>query len=147
MIPALFLVYLYGIFIIIVAIKGLIAKKYRNYSDAVMIIILLAAGVLQGMFLSGGALIVIYAVIKFKDKSVIRSNIAPVWIILNGFIFIQDIVNKNFSEEIIILSLFALVPLLCSFIIGGIIHKKIKQTVFVKLTYILLIISGIMLFI
>lgn len=40
------------------------------------------------MFLSGGALLVIYAVNALKEKSVIRATLAPVWIILNTLMLI-----------------------------------------------------------
>ncbi len=135
--------FLYGVLIIVVAIRGLLVKKQSNLPSWALILIVLGAGVIHGMFLSGGALLVLYAVSVLKDKSMIRATLAPVWIILNCIILVQDITVGVFTGEILRLAAYCVLPLLFALIIGNILHKVIRQAAFVKLTYILLIASGL----
>ncbi|MFR3092292.1 MAG: hypothetical protein ACLTMP_11695 [Eggerthella lenta] len=46
-------------------------------------IILALAGLIQGMFVSGGALLVIYAVQKLRDQQQFRITLSAVWTVLN----------------------------------------------------------------
>lgn len=144
-IPVAFLQDIYALIIILVAVRGLCQDKSREYSEGMLYCILAIAGIVHGMFLSGGAFIIIYAVHKLKDKSIIRSSVAPVWIVLNGFIFLQDIYLGRFRPSVITTTVYSFIPLLLAFFIGGYLHRKMKQSVFVKMTYVLLIISGVML--
>lgn len=146
-IPIAFLQDIYAVILIFVAVRGLYSGKSKEYSNRMLYFILIIAGVVHGMFLSGGAFIIIYAVHKLKDKSVIRSSVAPVWIVLNGFIFLQDIFTGRFQPSVIRTSLYCILPLSLAFVIGGYLHKKMNQSFFVKMTYVLLTISGVMLLI
>ena len=107
------------------------------------VIVLLGAGLLHGMFLSGGSLLVIYAVAVLKEKSVIRATLAPVWLILNSFILIYDILKQNFTTQTLVLSALCLPAAALALWIGNRLHKKIPQTFFIRLTYSLLILSGL----
>ena len=102
----------------------------------------LLAGIIHGMFLSGGSLLVIYAVAVLKDKSVIRATLAPVWIVLNGSMLIQNIAEGAVTAEILRLTGWCVIPVITALYLGQILHKRMKQEFFVKLTYVLLIISG-----
>ena len=134
---------LYGFFILIVAAKGLLVKKEPTLSGGTLIGVLLGAGVIHGMFLSGGSLLVIYAVAVLKDKSVIRATLSPVWLILNLLLLVQDCIAGNFTTQVLALSALCIVPVIVAMAVGSVLHKKLKQAVFVKLTYVLLIVSGI----
>lgn len=134
---------IYGIFIIFVAIRGLFEKKHGDIPPWALILIVIAAGVIHGMFLSGGSLLVLYAVSVLKEKSVIRGTLAPVWIILNIIILVQDITVGVINKEVLLLVAYCVIPLFLALIIGNMLHKIIRQELFVKLTYLLLIASGL----
>lgn len=134
---------MYGALIIIVAIRGLFVKKQSELPAWALIFIVLGAGVIHGMFLSGGALLVLYAVSVLKDKSMIRATLAPVWVILNCIILVQDIMVGVFTPEILRLTAFSIPPLILALVLGNILHKVIRQEAFVKLTYMLLIVAGL----
>ena len=138
---------IYGILIIIVAFKGLFIKKTFKTSPFILVVVLVVAGIIHGVFLSGGALLVIYAVNVLKDKGKIRATLAPVWIILNLIILAQDVAVANFTTYNLTLTLMCIVPLIMALFIGFKLHDKMNQNVFVKVTYVLLIISGITLLI
>lgn len=137
------LAYLYGVFIIIIAVRGLFVKEQKSHSKAVLIGIVLLAGVIHGMFLSGGSLLVIYAVIALKDKSVIRATLTPVWLVLNSIMLVQDIYFQRITPHVLQLIGYCIIPIILAVIFGDYLHKKMNQVFFVKLTYGLLILSGL----
>lgn len=146
LLPVDWLSRLYGILIILVAIKGLFVKKQFSLPEWMLLVVVLAAGVIHGMFLSGGSLLVIYAITVLKDKSVIRATLAPVWIFLNLIILAQDIWAGHVTSHCLVLAVCCLPPVCLALYIGNLLHKRIPQDFFVKLTYLLLILSGASLF-
>ena len=152
-----------GVFIIIVAILGLIKlffpfkklkeKKEKLPQDAITITtlisdygLLLGSGIIHGMFVSGGPLLIAYLTKKIKDKDQFRATISTVWILLNGIIFATDCINGVYTKPLLLTQGIA-IPFMCAGVaIGGFLYKHMSQKVFVILTYILLIISGVSLF-
>lgn len=133
-----------GIFILYVSIKGIlpINKKPIN-SKIALSLILIMAGIIHGMFVVGGPLVVIYATYKLKNKAEFRATLSLVWIVLNGLIFIKGIFAGQFNGEVITLLTPSILALGCGMILGEILYKKMNQQVFMKITYFLLIVSGI----
>lgn len=134
---------IYGVLIICIAIRGLMTEKNMKIPANLLIVVVLIAGVVHGMFLSGGALLVIYAVEVLKEKSVIRATLAPVWIVLNTLMLIKNLAAGEVTGNILQLTVWCVVAVIPALVIGNVLHKKIRQERFVKLTYVLLIISGI----
>lgn len=141
--PADILLTIYGTVIILIALKNLFIKKNINLPKVVLICVLFMAGIMHGMFVSGGALLVIYSVRVLKNKDEFRATIAPIWVLLNTYMMIDYIRNDMVNRENIILILAGIIPLLLAIYIGNKLQKKMNQQAFLKLTYILLIISGI----
>lgn len=141
--PSVVLMKIYGALIICVAIRGLTVKKEMKISNGGLVWVLFLSEVIHGMFLSGGALLVIYAVNALKEKSVIRATLAPVWIILNTLMLIQEWISGRVTGKMLGLTGACVIPVFVAIIIGSALHKRIRQDVFVKLTYALLVISGI----
>lgn len=145
--PARILMSAYGGLLILAALCGLFRKKERSLPAGALICVVLLAGIIHGMFLSGGSLLVIYAVAVLKEKSVIRATLAPVWVVLNGSMLIQNIAEGAVNAEILRLTGWCVIPVIIALYLGQLLHKRMKQEFFVKLTYVLLIISGITLLI
>lgn len=132
----------YGIFILLIALKGLLIRKTFALPGWILLLSVLGAGVIHGMFLSGGSLLVIYAIAVLRDKSVIRATLAPVWLILNTVLLIQDIVSARFNAHILMLCVLCIPPVLLALRLGNTLHKRINQTLFTRLTYVLLVFSA-----
>lgn len=141
--PSPILLKIYGIVILAIALKNLLVKKEKKLSNIVLIIVLLVSGVIHGMFVSGGALLVVYASQVLRDKDEFRATIAPVWVILNTFMGIQQLQSGYFTKEVLILIGVSIVPLFAAVLLGNWLQKKINQKTFLKMTYILLAISGL----
>ena len=138
---------IYAIFIILIALKGLLVKKELNLSEFNLIIIILAAGIIHGMFISGGPLLIIYAVKRLKDKEKFRATLSPIWIVLNTYILIKQIFTGVITISIMKAVLWAIPALLVGVVLGNRLAKKMSQEAFLKLSYVLLLISGVSLII
>ena len=138
-----FLLPCYGIFILLIALKKLLIPREIQMPGWLLTGSLLAAGILHGMFVSGGALLVVYASAVIKDKDQFRATVAPVWVILNLFLMISDELHGGMTAEVLKITGLGIIPLFLAIYIGNKIQKKINQSVFLKLTYILLAVSGL----
>lgn len=141
--PLYFLLKAYGVLIIAIALKNLFFKGGRALPRPVLILVLLAAGVVHGMFVSGGALLVVYAAQTLKDKDAFRATVAPVWVVLNTCMAANHAVSGLFTQQALLLIAVSLLPLAVAVWAGNRIQKKINQQTFLRLTYILLAISGL----
>ncbi|WP_319200523.1 sulfite exporter TauE/SafE family protein [uncultured Ilyobacter sp.] len=142
--PLQLLLTTYGILIILIALKGLLIEKSFNIPSFLMLIVLVSAGIIHGMFVSGGSLLVIYAVKTFKDKNEFRATIAPVWVILNTFMVFDHIGNGYITKKVVILLLLSIIPMFLGIGLGNKLYDKINQKLFLKFTYLLLGISGLL---
>lgn len=155
------LLILYGIMIIAIAIKKLLFSRTNtdkasynsktssehgstSISKLFMLIILLTAGIIHGMFVSGGALLVVYAAAVLKDKEEFRATIAMIWLTTGCYMTGTQIMLGNFNTHVIMLLIVGIVPVFAGTLIGTKLVKKIPQKIFMKLTYILLLLSGAM---
>lgn len=140
--PLDLLLVFYGVLVILVALKKMFVKKEVTLPGWAMIFVLLAAGIIHGMFLSGGALLVIYAVSVLKDKDEFRATVAPVWVILNALLIPSHFASGYYTKESVMAILISILPLVASILVGNFLYKRINQKQFLYITYILLIISG-----
>lgn len=140
--PAI-LVPVYGIIIVGVALKNLIMKQSDSPIPSwVAIPVLLGAGIIHGMFASGGALLVVYLVSTFRDKATFRANVAAVWSILNAVLMFNDYQKGLYNAEFAHLLVLGIVPLVIAIYLGNKIHDMINQQMFNKVTYCLLLAAG-----
>jgi hypothetical protein len=58
----------------------------------------------------------------------------------------KDYVNGFYDQEVIFLTIASILPLVAATYAGNRIHDKISQSLFMKISYILLILSGVFLF-
>ena len=126
----------------IIALKNLILKKEVTVPPSILLIVLLLSGIIHGMFVSGGALLVVYAVQVFKDKDEFRATIAPVWVVLNTYMAFSQYKSGLFTSSNINLILLSTIPLFIATWVGGKLAEKLDKNIFLNLTYILLILSG-----
>ena len=140
-----------GMIVIAFAVMNSV-KFFRHREDKelpapVSVILLVLSGVVHGMFVCGGPLLVTYASGKLKDKDEFRGTLSAVWIILNGILFVSDIIGGSFDAPTVRLTLISAAVLAAALVAGNLISKKMSRKVFLILTYVLMLISGISLLI
>lgn len=140
---------LLGIFIILLSIQGgwkLLKEKKpdreKKWSGG-LYFLLAAAGVVHGMFVSGGPLLIGYLTKRIEDKVRFRATISTVWVVLNSLILADDIRGGVWSLELVGIQLVSVPFLLAGMVIGTKLYSIMSQRLFMIITYILLIISGI----
>ena len=142
------LVPLYGAIIVGVALKNLIFKQSASVlPNWIAIPVLLGAGIIHGMFASGGALLVVYLVATFRDKDSFRANVASVWTILNLVLMFNDYEKGLYNTEFFELLGLGVIPLVIAIYLGNKIHDMINQKMFNRVTYCLLLAAGSMILI
>lgn len=137
------LLMIYGVIILLIAGKNLLCHRQYTLPKALLLVILLLAGVIHGMFVSGGALLVVYATQVLKEKEEFRATLAPVWVVLNSILLVSQVRQGVFAEGNIRLILISIIPLFAATWIGKKLVKKVSQKVFLNLTYVLLLVSGL----
>lgn len=134
----------YGVFLIAYALYRLISRKEsKSVPLWAGVLIMLAAGVLQTLFLSGGALLVIYASAVLPDKERFRATISPVWVLLNAILLVQYVQKGMFTPEVLGIGAVSLLPLALGILLGNWLHGKISQKLFMTICFLLLLINGV----
>lgn len=132
----------YGVMIIGIAFKNLFLRNTGSDDKAASSVILILAGVIHGMFVSGGALLVVYAARVLKDKHEFRATMASVWVVLNTIIAAQQITTGLYAKENVQLVMLSVIPIGIANYVGNRIYGKTSQENFMKITYVLLFLSG-----
>lgn len=135
-----------GIIVIVFAVYNAILfflKVEKEPNKILAILLLVAAGVVHGIFVCGGPLLVTYAAAKIKDKEKFRATLSAVWIVLNTVIMFSDIKQGYFTLKLLPMLAISIVMLIGAVIIGEKISKKMNKNVFMILSYILMLYSGI----
>lgn len=140
-----------GLFVIYLGAKGTIQilmkdreVKTGNKNIAFLDYIVLAiAGIAHGLFVSGGPLLIGYLSRKIDDKVSFRATISTVWVVLNFLILLDDINQGLWSMELIKIQAISIPFFIGGMYIGGKLYSRMSQRLFMGLTYVLLIISGI----
>ena len=130
-------------FAVMNAVKFYSKREDKTLPAAVSALILIAAGVVHGMFVCGGPLLVTYTSGKLRDKDTFRGTISAAWIILNGILFAADCAAGSFAGGTAKLALLSLPVLAAALVVGNIICTKLSRGVFLQITYILMAISGL----
>lgn len=145
--PLHVLLKIYGVVVIAIGLKNLIAPQQKFMPEWALWIILALAGLIQGMFVSGGALLVIYAVQKLRDRQQFRIMLSATWTILNliyaGIAFQQG----NFTGDVLQIIVLCIPLAVLATFLGNKLQKKISQEKFLKLTYVMLLCIGVILLI
>lgn len=144
LLPLDFLLTVYGILILLIALQKLFFPKFLADNKRSMYWIVPLAGIIHGMFVSGGALLVVYASGVLKEKESFRATMASVWVILGFFVTASQLQSGAFTSEVTQLTLFSLIPMALGVWGGSLLVKRISQQAFLKLTYILLALAGIL---
>lgn len=87
----------------------------------------------------------VYAAWRFKEKAEFRATLAFVWVFLNGYLLLMHLSEGLVGKETLVLTGVSLVPLAFAIYLGNMLHHRIHQKTFMKITYVLLLASGIML--
>lgn len=139
---------LLGVFVIFLAVQGLYTCFRKGEAPTkppsrASVLMLPLAGVAHGIFVSGGPLLIGYLTKRIQDKVSFRATISTVWVFLNSLILLDDIRSGLWTVELLKIQLISIPFLLAGMFIGGKLYANMSQQLFMKITYVLLFISGV----
>lgn len=143
--PLDMLLKIYGVVIVAIGVKNLLSTRQKFLPAWGQWAILACAGIIQGMFVSGGALLVIYAIQKIHDKQQFRATLSMVWAILNFLYAAISFQQGYFTEDVVQIVVWCIPLAVLATFIGNRLQRRISQEKFLKLTYVMLLLIGLIL--
>ena len=136
---------IYGAVVVIVGVRGLVLKKQRFMPKWLLAVLLVLAGLIQGMFVSGGAILAIYALQRLQDKDQFRATLSCIWMVLNFVYAALQFGQGHYTPDCLMMVAIAIPLLLVATWLGNKLQKLISQAAFIKVTYVLLSVIGVIL--
>ncbi|MEG0418675.1 MAG: sulfite exporter TauE/SafE family protein [Gordonibacter sp.] len=143
--PLHILLKIYGAVIVVIGAKNLLFKRQKFLPEWALWVILALAGIIQGMFVSGGALLVIYAVQKLRDQQEFRITLSMTWTVLNFIYACIAFQQGHFTGDVLQIILMCIPLAVIATVLGSKLQKKISRERFLKLVYVMLLLIGIVL--
>lgn len=140
------LLYVYGLLITMIALKGIFIKRTFHTNPMLGAAVLVCAGFIHGVFVSGGALLVAYAKDAMPEKYIFRATLTPVWIALNSILLMEQVLSNQINASCIYLSSLSILPIFVSVWLGTWLFDHISHKLFWLTANILLLLSGISIF-
>lgn len=140
--PLNVLLTVYGVIIVAVALRNLFIKRELHTPEWLLWFVVAAAGVIQGMFVSGGVFLVIWATHKLKDREAFRGTLSIIWVFLNAAYLVVKIFQGGWTPASLQMVLFAIPVLVIATFLGDWLQKRISKEGFMKFTYWLLVAMG-----
>lgn len=140
--PTKILMIVYGLIVVAIGVDKLLRKNSKDLKTPYSYVALLMSGVMQGMFTSGGPFLALYATTAMKDKKEFRATVSSIWAVLNIYLMWNMFRQGMYTGYVMKLAGMSILPVFAAIWIGNKISHKIKQETFLKLVYVLLIVSG-----
>lgn len=141
------LLYLYASLVILVAVVFFFVDFEKvSLPLWLMILFLFLGGIMHKLYVSGGPFVVVYALHELKEKNKFRATLSLLWIILNSMLFTAEMMDGLFTPHVWALFFIGAAATALSLAIGSFIAPKLSKNVFMKITCVLLLISGVTLF-
>ena len=137
-----FLQVIYGAVVLCIGLKKLFWPSGKPMPGWMVVLSICLAGVMQGLFVSGGSFLVVYAVAAIPEKRKFRATLSGVWAVVNIFLLISYVIDGSFTPEALKLSALGLIPLSGAVVTGSLLAGRLDQKTFLRAAYILLVISG-----
>jgi uncharacterized membrane protein YfcA len=141
----------YGIFVAVFSVYELfhILKKSNRDSEQISFLksalFLISGGIVQGIYASGGPLVVYYASKKILNKKIFRSTLSALWLFLNIFLVLNYILTDKINSTTIKTDIILLPFMIIGIVIGEWIHNRIPQRIFRIFLFLLLFVAGLFL--
>ncbi len=137
-----FLLIVYALVVMGIGIKKMFFPAKRPPSPLIKNGSLAIAGIMQGLFVSGGSFLAVYSVAQISEKRVFRATVNAVWAVINIFMIVSYWINGALTRPVLILSAESVVPTLVAVWLGAVCSERVNQKMFLKIIYIILIASG-----
>ena len=140
----------YGAFVVAIAVfqlARLLARKNGEADSprpglARAAGLLVAGGIMQGIYASGGPLVVLYAGRALGDKRAFRSTLSALWLVLNLVLVAGHAVGGTLNLHTLAASALLLPSLAVGLALGEWLHDRIDERRFRVVVFALLVLAG-----
>ena len=108
--PVNTLMMVYGIIVVLIGLKKLLLPSNKKMPVPWNYAALLMAGVMQGMFTSGGPFLVLYAADAIKEKKEFRATVSTIWTVLNIYMIFKMFRGGMYTSYVCGLSAASILP-------------------------------------
>ncbi len=137
---------LYSLLVIGAALRNFFMKKTIQLPEMLDYLVLLAAGLIHGAFLSGGALLILYSMSHLKGKQEQRGSLSFIWMILNSYMLVLFTRQGLYSGDNLHLVLIGLIPALAGVLLGDRLQERLDGERFRFFTNWMVLLAGLFLF-
>ena len=106
-----FLLVIYGAVVIGIGVKKLFWPATKPASKAVQNLALAVAGIMQGLFVSGGSFLAVYAVERIPEKQELRATNNALWAILNTVMLALNFAGGQVDKKLLTMGAIAIIPM------------------------------------
>lgn len=136
---------LYSLLVIGAALRNFLQKKAVRLPQLLDYAVLLAAGLIHGAFLSGGALLILYSMSHLRTKQEQRGTLSLIWLVLNGYMLVQFTAQGLYTDGNLHLVLMGLIPAVAGVLLGDRLQKRLDGERFRFFTNCMVMLSGLFL--
>lgn len=136
---------LYSLLVIGAALQNFFMKSAVQLPEILDDLVLLAAGLIHGAFLSGGALLILYSMSHLKGKQEQRGTLSFIWMILNSYMLVLFARQGLYSGENLHLVIMGLIPALAGVLLGERLQKRLDGDRFRFFTNCMVLLAGLFL--
>lgn len=139
------LMLIYGIIVVLIGAWKLFIKTEREVPKPLRFAALILAGLMQGMFTSGGPFLVIYSISAIPEKTRFRATISTVWAVINTYMVGSMIFSGMYSNGEAKYVALSILPVAVAIYVGKRVADRLDREMFLKVVYALLMVSGALL--
>ena len=146
--PGRILEVLFGVFVVCFALREIALYLKSNGKTPARLptwqgaLWLFGGGIAQGLYASGGPMVVYYASRAIADKSAFRATLSTLWLILGTVLAVAHYLTGKADLGTYKASAWLLLPLVGGIVLGELLHDRIPQEKFRFVVMILLSIAG-----
>lgn len=107
--------------------------------------LLVAGGFVQGLFASGGPLVVAVLSRRILDKGAFRATLCTLWVLLNSVLLVSYVLTARVHAESLRITAWAVAPMLVGLVLGQRLHDNLDIATFRRAVQLVLLASGAML--
>lgn len=133
---------LYSLLVIGSALRNFLQKRELRLPVAADGLVLLAAGLIHGAFLSGGALLILYSMSHLKGKNEQRGTLSVIWMVLNGWMLGLFTRQGLYTGETLRLVLLGLPFAVAGVLLGDRLQARLDGERFLFFTNCMVLLSG-----
>lgn len=134
---------IYGLFIFGIALVNFFFPPKKKLPEAVNILLELLAGVIHGLYVSGGPLLVLSLMHKIPEKEKLRATLSVIWVFTNSLLVVNHCMAGYYTERFFRICGGMIPAMVLGIVVGNLIFKRVSKEMFLKVSYGVMALTGI----